>query len=61
MSRDSSLSQRSASREFGRLLDDGKIRVVIDSIYPLAEKVHERTAQGYIQGKIVLGVAKAEA
>ena len=41
------------------LLDDGKIRVVIDSTYPLAEarKAHERAAEGHIQGKIVLTVA----
>ncbi|KEQ06196.1 NADP-dependent oxidoreductase [Pseudorhizobium pelagicum] len=41
------------------LLNDGKIRVVIDSTYPLAEarKAHERAAEGHIQGKIVLTVA----
>ncbi|MDM8010234.1 MAG: NADP-dependent oxidoreductase [Parasphingorhabdus sp.] len=44
--------------EAGRLLDDGTIRVVIDSSFPLAEarKAHERAAQGHIQGKIVLTV-----
>jgi NADPH:quinone reductase-like Zn-dependent oxidoreductase len=43
----------------GRLLDTGTIRVVVDSIYPLADarKAHERAAQGHIQGKIVLKVA----
>lgn len=42
-----------------RLLDDGTIRVVIDSIFPLAEarRAHERAARGNIQGKIVLTVA----
>jgi NADPH:quinone reductase-like Zn-dependent oxidoreductase len=41
-----------------RLLDDGTIRVVLDSTYPLAEarKAHERAARGHIQGKIVLTV-----
>jgi NADPH:quinone reductase-like Zn-dependent oxidoreductase len=44
--------------EVARLLDDGTIRVVLDSTYPLAEarKAHERAAQGHIQGKIVLSV-----
>jgi len=45
--------------QLARLLDDGKIRVVIDSTYPLAEarRAHERAAEGHIQGKIVLTVA----
>jgi NADPH:quinone reductase-like Zn-dependent oxidoreductase len=43
----------------GHLLDDGTIRVVIDSSYPLSEarRAHERAAKGHIQGKIVLTVA----
>jgi NADPH:quinone reductase-like Zn-dependent oxidoreductase len=43
-------------REVGRLLNDGTIRVVLDSTYPLADarKAHERAGQGHIQGKIVL-------
>ena len=45
-------------REVARLLDDGTIRVLLDSIYPLADarKAHERAAQGHIQGKILLNV-----
>jgi NADPH:quinone reductase-like Zn-dependent oxidoreductase len=45
--------------EAGRLLDDGTIRVSIDSSFPLADarKAHERAAEGHIQGKIVLTVA----
>ena len=45
--------------ELARLLDDGTIRVAIDSTFPLAEasKAHERAAQGNIQGKIILTVA----
>ncbi|ESW69025.1 MULTISPECIES: NADP-dependent oxidoreductase [unclassified Mesorhizobium] len=41
-----------------RLLDDGLVRVVIDSTFPLAEasRAHERAADGSIQGKIVLAV-----
>ncbi|MBW9055309.1 NADP-dependent oxidoreductase [Rhizobium mesosinicum] len=44
--------------EVGRLLNDGTIRVVIDSAYPLADarKAHELAARGHIQGKIVLTV-----
>lgn len=40
------------------LLDDGSIRVVIDSTYPLADarQAHERAARGNIQGKLVLTV-----
>jgi len=43
-------------REVGRLLNDGTIRVVLDSTYPLADarKAHERAGQGHIRGKIVL-------
>ncbi|RDC56015.1 NADP-dependent oxidoreductase [Pedobacter chinensis] len=45
--------------ELARLIDDGTIRVVIDSTFPLADarKAHERAALGHIQGKIVLTVA----
>ncbi len=45
--------------ELGSLVDAGKIRVAIDSTFPLAEAraAHERAAQGHIQGKIVLTVA----
>jgi NADPH:quinone reductase-like Zn-dependent oxidoreductase len=40
----------------GRLLEDGTVRVVIDSTYPLAEAsaAHHRASKGSIQGKIVL-------
>lgn len=45
--------------EVGRLLDDGTIRVAIDSTFTLgdARKAHERAARGHIRGKIVLTVA----
>jgi NADPH:quinone reductase-like Zn-dependent oxidoreductase len=45
--------------EAGRLLADGTIRVVVDSVFPLAEaaRAHKRAAQGNIQGKIVLTIA----
>lgn len=41
-----------------QLLDDGTIRVVIDSTYPLADaaRAHQRAAHGHIQGKLVLTV-----
>ncbi|CCE07023.1 Alcohol dehydrogenase zinc-binding domain protein [Bradyrhizobium sp. STM 3843] len=44
--------------EIARVLDDGTIRVAIDSTFPLADarKAHERAAKGHIQGKIVLTV-----
>ncbi|AUG54155.1 NADP-dependent oxidoreductase [Thalassospira marina] len=44
--------------EIGNLLNDGSIRVVIDSSFALedAAKAHERAAKGHIQGKIVLDV-----
>ncbi len=44
--------------EVAPLLDQGIIRVGIDSTFPLAEasKAHERAARGNIQGKIVLTV-----
>lgn len=40
----------------GRLLDNGTVRLTIDSTYPLAEasRAHERAIKGGIQGKIVL-------
>ena len=44
--------------EAGRLLDDGTIRVVIDSTFALAqaEDAHRRASRGGIQGKVVLKV-----
>ena len=45
--------------ELGRLLDNGTVRVAIDSTFPLADArdAHERAAQGHVRGKIVLTVA----
>lgn len=45
--------------ELALLLDDGTIRVTIDSTFPLvdARQSHERAAKGSIQGKIILTVA----
>ncbi|VTU28436.1 Alcohol dehydrogenase [Variovorax sp. PBS-H4] len=44
--------------QLSRLLDDGTIRVVVDSTFALADArtAHERAARGHIQGKIVLTV-----
>jgi len=44
--------------EIAPLLDNGTIKVVIDSAYPLvrASDAHARAEQGHIQGKIVLTV-----
>lgn len=55
----SSTQVRSSGRQLAqaaRLLEDGTIRVLIDSTFPLAEAsaAHERAARGGIQGKIVL-------
>ena len=48
--------------EIAALLNDGTVRVIIDSTFPLAEagKAHERAAQGNIQGKIVLIVSQKQ-
>lgn len=45
--------------EAGRLLEDGTVRVVIDSTYPLTEAsaAHRRASEGSNQGKIVLVAA----
>ncbi|MGW4960694.1 NADP-dependent oxidoreductase [Nonomuraea sp. NPDC004186] len=44
--------------ELARLMDEGRLRVGVDSVFPLrdAAKAHERAEQGHIQGKIVLQV-----
>ncbi len=44
--------------QLARLLDDGTVRVVIDSSYRLqdARQAHQRAASGNIQGKLVLTV-----
>tara|TARA_R110000868_G_scaffold111773_2_gene301551 strand:+ start:2135 stop:3172 length:1038 start_codon:yes stop_codon:yes gene_type:complete len=44
--------------QLSKLIDEGIIRVVLDSSFPLSEanKAHERAAKGHIQGKIVLTV-----
>ncbi|MEG3178784.1 NADP-dependent oxidoreductase [Sphingomonas sp. RB3P16] len=44
--------------QVARLLDEGTVRVIIDSVFPLAEasRAHQRAASGSIQGKIVLAV-----
>lgn len=57
----SSTQVRSSGAQLAQLaplLDDGTIRVVIDSTYPLADarQAHERAARGNIQGKLVLTV-----
>ncbi|PZU07754.1 NADP-dependent oxidoreductase [Sphingomonas sp.] len=51
-------SNGSQLAEAARLLEDGTVRVVVDSTFPLAEasQAHERAARGSIQGRIVLTV-----
>ncbi|RRN64350.1 NADP-dependent oxidoreductase [Caulobacter sp. 602-1] len=58
----SSTQVRSNGAQLSRaaaLLDQGAVRVVIDSVFPLSEasRAHQRVAEGGIQGKIVLTVA----
>ncbi|MFF0478766.1 NADP-dependent oxidoreductase [Streptomyces sp. NPDC004284] len=45
--------------ELAALIDAGKVRVGIDSVFPLREAAaaHVRAEQGHLQGKIVLDVA----
>ncbi|HUQ56239.1 NADP-dependent oxidoreductase [Lentzea sp.] len=45
--------------EIARLLEDGTLRVAIDSTFALkdAQAAHERAARGHLRGKIVLTVA----
>jgi NADPH:quinone reductase-like Zn-dependent oxidoreductase len=45
--------------ELARLLENGTIRVAIDSTFPLedAQAAHKRAAEGHLRGKIVLTVA----
>jgi NADPH:quinone reductase-like Zn-dependent oxidoreductase len=45
--------------EIGRLIDAGKVKVVINAIYPLeqAAKAHEHMEHDHIQGKVVLKIA----
>ena len=51
-------SHGSQLAQLARFLDEGTIRVVVDSTYPLADarKAHERAARGHVQGKLVLAV-----
>ncbi|WP_433246958.1 NADP-dependent oxidoreductase [Streptosporangium sp. CA-135522] len=46
--------------ELARLIDAGRLRVGVDSVFPLADasKAHERAEQGHIQGKIILSVTE---
>jgi NADPH:quinone reductase-like Zn-dependent oxidoreductase len=45
--------------ELAGLIDTGRLRVGIDSVFPLSEaaQAHTRAEQGHLQGKIVLEVA----
>lgn len=49
--------------ELARLIDTGRLRVGIDSVFPLADapKAHERAERGHIQGKIILQIIDGEA
>lgn len=45
--------------EIGRLIDAGKVKVVINAFYPLEQvaKAHEHMEHDHIQGKVVLKIA----
>ena len=45
--------------EIGRLIDSGKVKVVIETVFPLAEarRAHELSESGHARGKIVLKTA----
>lgn len=45
-------------KELAKLLDNGTIKVVIDSVFPFkdAKEAHRRAEQGHIQGKIALKI-----
>jgi NADPH:quinone reductase-like Zn-dependent oxidoreductase len=45
--------------EIGKLIDDGKIKVIVSQTFPLAEarKAQEQVATGHTRGKIVLKIA----
>jgi NADPH:quinone reductase-like Zn-dependent oxidoreductase len=45
--------------EIGKLIDSGKVKVVIETILPLAEarRAHELSQSGHARGKIVLKAA----
>jgi NADPH:quinone reductase-like Zn-dependent oxidoreductase len=46
--------------EIGKLIDEGKIKVVVSQTFPLSEamKAQEQVATGHTRGKIVLKVAE---
>jgi NADPH:quinone reductase-like Zn-dependent oxidoreductase len=45
-------------KEIGALIDGGKVRPVVDTVFPLSQaaQAHERIAKGGVRGKIVLQV-----
>ncbi|KRL06502.1 NADP-dependent oxidoreductase [Liquorilactobacillus hordei] len=47
-------------KELGNLIVEGKVKVVIDSLYPLTEKgvreAHQRSQEGHARGKLVIKV-----
>ena len=45
--------------EIGKLIDEGKIKVIVSQTFPLSEamKAQEQVATGHTRGKIVLKVA----
>ncbi len=46
--------------EIARLIDEGRVRPVVDTVFPLADtrKAHELSESGHVRGKIVLRVVE---
>ena len=46
-----------------KLIEEGKLRPTIDSVFPLAETAaaHEKAEEGHVKGKLVLRVADLKA
>jgi len=44
--------------EIARLIDDGKVRVAVDAVFPMADvrAAHDRQENGHVRGKLVLTV-----
>lgn len=47
-------------KEIARLIDDGKVKVIVSKVYPLAQaaEAHRESEQKHVRGKLVLEVKK---
>lgn len=48
--------------EIAKLIDEGKVKVVISKVYPLEQvaEAHEESATGHVRGKLVLEIRKED-